>query len=54
VQLSVPPLAAFGGVLLLAETMSLRLVLASLAILGGVALVLASRAKAAPAASPRR
>lgn len=54
VQLSVPPLAAFGGVLLLAEAISLRLVLASLAILGGVALVLASRAKAAPAARPRR
>ncbi len=54
VQLSVPPLAAFGGVLLLAESMSLRLVLASLAILGGVALVLASRARAAPATTRRR
>ena len=54
VQLSVPPLAAFGGVLLLAESMSLRLVLASLAILGGVALVLASRASAAPATTRRR
>jgi drug/metabolite transporter (DMT)-like permease len=54
VQLSVPPLAALGGVLLLAESMSPRLVLASLAILGGVALVLASRARAAPATSPRR
>jgi drug/metabolite transporter (DMT)-like permease len=43
VQLSVPPLAAFAGVLLLSETLSLRLVLASAAILGGVALVLFSR-----------
>ncbi len=40
VQLSVPVLAAIGGVLLLAEPLSLRLVLASVAILGGVALVL--------------
>jgi len=53
VQLSVPPLAAFGGVLLLAEAISLRLVLASLAILGGVALVLASRSQRSPAARRR-
>ncbi len=39
-QLSVPLLAAFGGVLLLGEAWSLRLLLASLAILGGVALVI--------------
>jgi drug/metabolite transporter (DMT)-like permease len=44
VQLSVPPIAAFGGVLLLGETVTLRLGLASLAILGGIALVLGSRA----------
>jgi drug/metabolite transporter (DMT)-like permease len=50
----VPPLAAFGGVLLLAEAISLRLVLASLAILGGVALVLASRSQRSPAARRRR
>jgi drug/metabolite transporter (DMT)-like permease len=43
VQLSVPPLAAFGGVLLLGEALTLRLGLASLAILGGIALVLGSR-----------
>ena len=54
VQLSVPPLAAFGGVLLLGEAISLRLVLASLAILGGVALVLASRSRAAPASRSQR
>lgn len=43
VQLAVPPLAAAGGVLVLAEALSLRLVLASAAILGGIALVLLSR-----------
>jgi drug/metabolite transporter (DMT)-like permease len=43
VQLSVPPIAAFGGVLLLGEALTLRLGLASLAILGGIALVLGSR-----------
>jgi len=43
VQLSVPPLAAFGGVLLLSEALSPRLLLSSAAILGGVALVLFSR-----------
>jgi len=45
VQLSVPPIAAFGGALLLGESISLRLVLASAAILGGIALVLTARAK---------
>ncbi|MBZ9611512.1 DMT family transporter [Rheinheimera maricola] len=40
VQLSVPLLAALAGVLLLQEPLTLRLVLASLAILGGIALVL--------------
>ncbi len=43
VQLSVPPIAAFGGVLLLSETITPRLATASAAILGGIALVLASR-----------
>ena len=47
VQLSVPPIAAAGGVLLLGEVMSLRLVLASAAILGGITLVLFSRSLAA-------
>ena len=41
VQLSVPPLAAFGGVLLLGESFSLRLVAASALILGGIALATA-------------
>ena len=47
VQLAVPPIAAAGGVLLLGEAMSLRLVLASGAILGGILLVLFSRSRAA-------
>lgn len=38
VQLSVPPLAAVGGVSLLGETFSPRLLVASLLILGGIAL----------------
>jgi drug/metabolite transporter (DMT)-like permease len=48
VQLSVPVIAAIGAVILLSEAITLRLVLASIATLGGVALVLAQRA--APAA----
>ncbi len=40
VQLSVPVIAALGGVLFLGESLTLRLVLASLAILGGIALVI--------------
>jgi len=53
VQLSVPPIAAFGAVLFLAEPLSPRLAAASAAILGGIALVLASRTqrKRAEAAS---
>jgi drug/metabolite transporter (DMT)-like permease len=43
VQLSVPAIAAFGGVLFLSEPLSLRLVLASIATLGGVAIVLTQR-----------
>ena len=40
VQLSVPVISALGGVLFLSEIISLRLILASLAILGGIALVI--------------
>ncbi len=40
VQLSVPVLTAIGGVLLLGEHVSLRLGLATIAILGGIALVI--------------
>lgn len=39
VQLSVPVIAAFGGALLLSEALTLRLLLASVATLGGIALV---------------
>jgi len=40
VQLGVPVLAALGGVVFLGESVTLRLVLASAAILGGIALVI--------------
>ena len=45
VQLSVPPIAALGGALVLAEPITPRLGLASLAILGGVALVLSTHSR---------
>ncbi len=47
VQLSVPVIAAVGGVLFLNEPITLRLVFASAAILGGIALVVLSRRRAA-------
>lgn len=40
VQLSVPVIAALGGIVFLDEAVTLRLVLASIAILGGIALVI--------------
>jgi drug/metabolite transporter (DMT)-like permease len=43
VQLSVPPLAAAGGVLLLGERLSARLLVASVLILGGIALAVLGR-----------
>ena len=43
VQLSVPVIAALGGAVFLAETISLRLALAAAAVLGGIGLVIASR-----------
>ena len=43
VQLSVPVLAALGGIIFLDELLTLRLILASLAILGGIALVIWER-----------
>ena len=43
VQLSVPILAALAGSLLLAEAISLRLLLAALAVLGGIGLILRAR-----------
>jgi drug/metabolite transporter (DMT)-like permease len=45
VQLSVPVIAAIGGVMLLNEIVTLRLVIASVATLGGIALVLIERGK---------
>lgn len=42
-QLSVPAIAALGGVLLIGEALTLRLVLAAIATLGGVAIVLVQR-----------
>ena len=42
VQLSVPVIAAIGGVLLLSEPLTLRLLLAGAAILGGIAVVILS------------
>lgn len=47
VQLSVPIIAAFGGTLLLDEAVTLRLLVASTATLGGIWLVLAQRGKTA-------
>ena len=45
VQLSVPVIAALGGVLLIGELLTLRLVLASATILFGIALVVLEKAK---------
>ncbi|PCI34463.1 MAG: EamA family transporter [Alphaproteobacteria bacterium] len=45
IQLSVPAIATLGGVMLLAEPVSLRLALATAATLGGVAIVLSQRTK---------
>ena len=43
VQLSVPAIAAAGGVLLLGEPLTPRLVVASVLTLGGIAIVLSRR-----------
>jgi len=47
VQLSVPLLAAIGGVLLLSEAITPRLAAASVAILGGIAIVLSQKSRSA-------
>jgi drug/metabolite transporter (DMT)-like permease len=55
VQLSVPPIAALGGVLVLSEPLTSRLVVASAAILGGIAVVLLVRARSVgPIRAPQR
>lgn len=46
IQLSVPAIAALGGVLFLLEPLSWRLALSSIAILGGIGLTLTRRARA--------
>jgi drug/metabolite transporter (DMT)-like permease len=46
VQLSVPVMTALGGALVLGEAISVRMSLLSLAVLGGIALVLGSRERA--------
>jgi drug/metabolite transporter (DMT)-like permease len=43
VQLSVPVITAIGGIVFLSESLTLRLVLASVAILGGIALVIVQK-----------
>jgi drug/metabolite transporter (DMT)-like permease len=48
VQLSVPVLAAAGGILLLGERLTWRYLLASVAVLGGIALVLLEKNDARP------
>ena len=52
VQLAVPVMIAFGGALFLSEPVTLRLLIASAAILGGLGLVLLQRsARAVPPAA---
>lgn len=50
VQLSVPLITAMGGVVLLGEALSAQLVLAAIAILGGIALVIRQGSRASDAA----
>ena len=45
-QLSVPVIAALGGIVFLGEPLTLRLVLSSAAILGGIALVILEKRQA--------
>lgn len=47
VQLSVPVLAAAGGILFLGESITLRSLLASIAVLGGIALVVTEKTQVA-------
>jgi drug/metabolite transporter (DMT)-like permease len=54
VQLAVPALAAGGGVVLLRETLSVRLVASGLAILGGVLLATLARAPVIRSRTPAR
>ena len=47
VQLSMPAVTALGGVVFLAEPLSLRLLIASAAMIGGIAIVMVQRSKPA-------
>lgn len=49
VQLSVPVIAAMGGIVFLDESLTVRFVLASIAILGGIALVIREKQNASDA-----
>jgi len=46
IQLSVPVITALGGIVFLGEAMTLRLLLSSVAIIGGIALVIAAKRRA--------
>jgi drug/metabolite transporter (DMT)-like permease len=52
IQLSVPVVAAIGGIVFLGESLSLRLVVCSVAILGGIGLVIGGRRMVATAPLP--
>jgi drug/metabolite transporter (DMT)-like permease len=54
VQLSVPVLAATGGILLLGEALTLRFLFASIAVLGGIALVVIENLNFGSTESARR
>ena len=54
IQLSVPVIAAIGGILLLGETFSQRLLIASMAILGGISLVVIGRSARTSTPEPAR
>ena len=45
IQLSVPVIAALGGIIILGESLTVRFVMTSLAILGGIALVILSKSR---------
>ncbi len=54
VQLSVPVIAAIGGIAFLGEQLTVRLLFASVAILGGIALIIVDRRRAGPTLRQQR